>query len=212
LNVDTFIANWFHERLTQTFAQILHALSLPGDAAFIGIVLGFATLTLCWRRRWRACAALILTVPCGMLLGEGLKLLVQRPRPFLIGPFVDWSGYSFPSGHTIGATLLWGTLVAFALPRLADRTRWWRLSVIYIVAGVVLGVAFSRVALGAHYLTDVLAGLLLGLIWLIVCSRHLKRMPIRQRDDDESATTNLAGDRPLGPGGRRATGGVAGQA
>src|SRR5438477_8426719 len=102
LNIDGYIAAWFHARLTETFARVLHAQSLPAEGGFIGAVLGLAAAALLWRRRWRALSLMILQVPCGMLLGEGLKLLVQRPRPYLVGPFVDWSGYSFPSGHAMG--------------------------------------------------------------------------------------------------------------
>ena len=55
--------------------------------------------------------------PCGMLLNEWLKLLVHRHRPFVDGPF----GYSLASGHTIGATLLYGQLLLFLLPLLKRR-------------------------------------------------------------------------------------------
>jgi membrane-associated phospholipid phosphatase len=201
MNIDAFIAAWFHERLTETFVRWMHALSMPGDGAFIGVALGLAVLALLSRRRWRALAGLILNVPCGMLLGEGLKHLVQRPRPYLAGAFVDWSGYSFPSGHAIGATLMYGAAVTMILPRLSGRR--WRALLIFIAVTLVLGVAFSRVALGAHYLTDVLAGIVLGLIWLAICSVWIRRL-------NESTTTNLATDCPAGPGGGGALDGVAG--
>jgi undecaprenyl-diphosphatase len=58
---------------------------------------------------------LIVAVPGEMLLNECVKVLVHRHRPLVDGPFVDWSGYSFASGHTIGATLLYGQLLLFVL-------------------------------------------------------------------------------------------------
>ena len=125
-----------------------------------------------------------------MLLGEGLKLLVQRRRPFLVGPFVDWSGYSFPSGHTVGATLLYGTLVAGILPQLSARRH--RAIVVLTAAILVLGVAFSRVALGVHYLTDVLGGLGFGSIWLGVCLLQMRM--VRAWRIDARATKNVAVD------------------
>jgi len=110
---------------------------------------------------------LIIAVPGGMLLNEWLKLAVHRQRPFVEGPFVDWSGYSFASGHTIAATLLYGQLLLFVLPAL--KTRHWRLLCIISAMSLVLLVGFSRIALGAHFLTDVLAAIIFGIIWLMVC-------------------------------------------
>jgi undecaprenyl-diphosphatase len=102
-----------------------------------------------------------------MLLNELVKQLVHRHRPFVDGPFVDWSGYSFASGHTIGATLLYGQLLLFVLPVL--KARHWRLLCIISAISLVLLVGFSRIALGAHFLTDVLAAIVFGVLWLAFC-------------------------------------------
>jgi len=104
---DQQVAAWFHAHLTQTFVTVLLALSEPGSGTWIGIVLFLLVLFFLWKRSWPAIATLIVAVPGGMFMNELLKGLVHRPRPFLEGPFVDWSGYSFASGHTIGATLLY---------------------------------------------------------------------------------------------------------
>src|SRR5260370_13107033 len=102
-----------------------------------------------------------------MLLNEWVKILVHRHRPFVDGPFVDWSGYSFASGHTIGATLLYGQLVLFILP--AMKARHWRRLTIFSAALLITLVGFSRIALGAHFLTDVLAAIVFGVLWLAFC-------------------------------------------
>ena len=68
---------------------------------------------------------------------------------------MDWSGYSFASGHTIGATLLYGHLAFFILPAL--KARHWRVLSVFSAAPLVGLVGFSRIALAAHFLTDVLA-------------------------------------------------------
>jgi undecaprenyl-diphosphatase len=75
---------------------------------------------------------------------------------------VDWSGYSFASGHTIGATLLYGQLLLFVVPAL--KARYWRLLSIFSAVLLVVLVGFSRIALGAHFVTDVLAGIIFGII------------------------------------------------
>lgn len=173
---DHGIATWFHERLTPTFVTVLDAFTEFGSGEWIGIVLSVLVLFFAWKRWWPSLVTLIIAVPGGMLLNEWLKVLVHRQRPFVVGPFVDWSGYSFASGHTIGATLLYGQLLLFVLPAL--KTRHWRLLCIFSAAFIVILVGFSRIALGAHFLTDVLAAVIFGIIWLMLCM--FLRKPIRR--------------------------------
>jgi membrane-associated phospholipid phosphatase len=127
-----------------------------------------------WKRAWPALVTMIVAVPGGMLLNELLKLAVHRHRPFLDGWFVDWSGYSFASGHTIGATLLYGQLLLFLLPLMKSK-RWQKLTILS-AAMLVMLVGFSRIALGAHYLSDVIAAIFLGVLWLMICALLLKPM------------------------------------
>jgi undecaprenyl-diphosphatase len=138
-----------------------------GSAEWIGGALFFLVLFFIFKRRWPSLLTLIVAVPGGMLLNELVKILVHRQRPFLEGPFVDWSGYSFASGHTIGATLLYGQLALLILP--AMKSRQWRVLTVFAAALLILSIGFSRIALGAHYLTDVLAAIIFGVLWLTFC-------------------------------------------
>lgn len=171
---DHEIAGWFHQRLTPVFASLLHAVTDFGSEEWIGIALFLTVLFFVWKRWWPSLVTVIIAVPGGMLLNEWVKVLVHRQRPFVHGPFVDWSGYSFASGHTIGATLLYGQLLLFLLPVL--KTRHWRIFAIFSAISVVAMVGFSRIALGAHFLTDVLAAVLFGIIWLVLCTLLSKPM------------------------------------
>jgi undecaprenyl-diphosphatase len=164
---DHGIATWFHERLTPTFVTVLHAFTEFGSGEWIGVILFALVLFFVWKRSWPSLITLIIAVPGGMLLNEWLKLLVHRHRPFVDGPFVDWSGYSFASGHTIGATLLYGQLLLFLLPLLKGRHV--RVVCVLGVVSLVVLVGFSRIALGAHFLTDVLAAIIFGMLWLMLC-------------------------------------------
>jgi membrane-associated phospholipid phosphatase len=168
LGPDHQLATWFHERLTPAFVGVLRAFSEFGCAEWIGIVLLALVVFFAWRRWWPSLATLIIAVPGGMLLNEWIKVLVHRHRPFVDGPFVDWSGYSFASGHTIGATLLYGQLLLFVLPVL--KARHWRTLCIFSAVSLVLLVGFSRIALGAHFLTDVVAAIFFGIVWLMLCA------------------------------------------
>src|SRR5205807_8733846 len=164
---DHQFAAWFHAHLTQTFVTVLRALCEPGSSEWIGVVLFFAVLFFVWKRWWPSLATLIVAVPGGMLLNEPVQMLVHRPRPFVAGQFVDWSGYSFASGHTIGATLLYGQLALFIVPVI--KIRHGRIFTVATAMFIVGLVGFSRVALGAHYLSDVLAAIVFGTFWLAVC-------------------------------------------
>jgi membrane-associated phospholipid phosphatase len=177
LGTDHELATWFHERLTPAFVSVLRAFTDFGSAEWVGLILFALVLFFAWKRWWPSLVTLIVAVPGGMLLNEWVKVLVHRQRPFVDGPFVDWSGYSFASGHTIGATLLYGQLLLFILPAL--KARHWRLLSISSAVSLVAVVGFSRIALGAHFLTDVLAAIVFGVLWLVFCL--IAGKPLRRR-------------------------------
>src|SRR5437879_8416264 len=164
---DHEVAGWFHAHLTRTFVSVLRAFTEFGSGEWIGAILFFVALYFVWKKWWPSLVALLVAVPGGMLLNEWVKVLVHRQRPFIDGPFVDWSGYSFASGHTIGATLLYGQLALFILP--AMKARHWRNLTVASAALLIALVGFSRIALGAHFLTDVLAAIIFGVLWLAFC-------------------------------------------
>lgn len=115
-----------------------------------------------WRARGLASRALwaAVTIVVAWGLGLAVKLAVQRARPVVDEALTDPPGYSFPSGHTtnIAATGLTVTLLLW--PVLGPRAR---IAVPAGVAVVVLATAVDRVMLGAHYPSDVIAGIALGL-------------------------------------------------
>ena len=164
---DHGVATWFHAHLTRAFVSVLRAFTEFGSSEWIGVVLFSLVLFFVWKRLWPSLVTLIVAVPGGMLLNELVKVLVHRHRPFVDGPFVDWSGYSFASGHTLGATLLYGQLALFILPMMKGRC--WRTLTVSSAALLIALVGFSRIALGAHFLTDVLAAIFFGIIWLAFC-------------------------------------------
>src|SRR2546423_746003 len=174
--VDHGVALWFHAHLTPTFVSVLRGITEFGSSEWIAIVLSIAVLFFVFKRWWPSLLMMVVAVPGGMLLNEGIKILVHRHRPFVDGWFVDWSGYSFASGHTIGATLLYGQPALFIIPMMKNRGG--RMLVFSTATFVIVLVGFSRIALGAHYLTDVLGGMFLGTSWLTLCllvSRPLRR-------------------------------------
>jgi membrane-associated phospholipid phosphatase len=110
---------------------------------------------LMWRRRWRAFAVWVLTWAAAELIVEVAKDLFHRGRPDL--PLVDTVGFSFPSGHAVAGASIAVALVLVLLPAGPERRRWEWLAVAFAFV-----MAFSRVYLRAHWLSDVVAGVLLG--------------------------------------------------
>ena len=166
-DLDLSISNWFHAHSNPVLTQLMLLVSLlHGTAGVLAMsaVLGIAL----WRRdrRWWL-LALVLSVPGGMLLNVAVKNMVQRARPHFDDPVLTLATYSFPSGHTAGTTLFYGflTVLVFAHPQ----ARRWRAAMVAIALAMVALVGFSRIYLGAHYLTDVVGAIVEATLWLGLC-------------------------------------------
>ena len=113
--------------------------------------------------RRRLALFLVVTVVGGTLANSGLKALVGRARPLFDDAIATEPSSSFPSGHTMGATVLAASLLLLAWPALGRR---WRPLASLATVLVVAAVAASRVLLGVHYLSDVVGAVLAGLVWV----------------------------------------------
>jgi undecaprenyl-diphosphatase len=117
-----------------------------------------------------AAALLVLfSITGGSLLGPLLKIGFERPRPDLVAHLVEVQSASFPSGHALLSAVTYLTLGALLARVLGER----RLKIYVLATAVVLTllVGFSRVYLGVHWPTDVLAGWLVGAVWAVLCWR-----------------------------------------
>ena len=143
---------------------------IPADTLIVLLLLGL--------RRWREAAFAFLAFVGSALLNVGAKHFFRRDRPSLWESIAPESTFSFPSGHAMGSMTLAAVLVA-----LAWRTRW-RWPVVAAASAFVLLVGLSRVYLGVHYPSDILAGWCAALAWVVglylVCFRRDHR-PWRRR-------------------------------
>jgi membrane-associated phospholipid phosphatase len=171
--VDHKIAAWFHGHLARPFIDVMLAWSEVGSPLWIGGITSIVILIVILRKRWYGLLAIVLTVPGGMLVHHLIQIMVHRHRPFRHSEFLDLGGYSFPSGHTMAATLLYGLLAVFAI--LVWKAWHWRMLAILGAVSAIGLVGFSRIALGAHYLTDVLGAIVGGASWLILCLLVVER-------------------------------------
>jgi undecaprenyl-diphosphatase len=149
--------------------MIVSALRLVTELGGTGAAVLVLTLTVLFLliRRRRRLAAFVATTGIGLaVLGPVIKAIVDRARPVVASPVVETpSNASFPSGHAMTALVTWGILLLVALPGVRHRARPW---LIAATALLVVAVGFTRLALGVHYVSDVLAGWALGLGWLAV--------------------------------------------
>ena len=122
---------------------------------------------LAWRRNWYWLLCLGVAVPFGMLLNVFMKYAYHRARPSFDNPLLALTTYSFPSDHVAGSTLFYGVMAAMLVSKI---NAWrWRVMIVFAAIAIVALVALTRVYLGVHYLSDVLAAFAEGVAWLTLC-------------------------------------------
>jgi uncharacterized membrane protein YdjX (TVP38/TMEM64 family)/membrane-associated phospholipid phosphatase len=167
LALDERVSAWLQARhspaLTAFLLVVTHLNSLAG-IAILSVAFG---MVLARMREWYWILSLALAVGGAMLLNLLLKLAYERLRPRFEDPLLVLDTYSFPSGHTASAVAFYGVLAAFLVSRFHD-TRGRAALVAGAIAAVAL-VAFSRVYLGAHYLSDVVAAVCSSTVWVVLC-------------------------------------------
>ncbi len=161
---DVRFSNWLHTHGSPSLTKVMWIITSLHASALVCVVAVLIGLYL-WRRRERFWAvALWLSVFGGLLLNRCLKLVFQRARPRFSDAVQTLTSFSFPSGHTMIATVFYGALAGFVLAK----SKSWPLRILALALAIVLisFVAFSRVYLGAHYLSDVLGAMAEGLAWI----------------------------------------------
>jgi len=152
------------------FARGLHSAPLDTIMPVVSL-LGSEALWLVWApvaialialRRVRSASALVVVALVVHFWNDALKAVYQRTRPSDIEGVVGVQVFSFPSGHAMAAGAVYGMLALVAWRELRGVLRWAAVSLCLVLA---LCIAFSRVYLGVHYPTDVVAGLLAGALW-----------------------------------------------
>jgi undecaprenyl-diphosphatase len=165
-SLDPRAHTWVLAHRTGWLTHLLQVVTWLGSSAVVVPLLVVAAVLACRSRRsWRPAVAIAVAYAVTLLLHAGVAELVHRHRP----PRADWlagaSGWSYPSGHTIQATVAYGVLLVLLAPR---RTRRSRMVLAGAYASIVVAVAASRVYLGVHWLTDVLGSMTLGAALLAV--------------------------------------------
>lgn len=177
--IDVRLAHWFRAHANAGFTDamlfITHWNGILGSS-IMGLLLA---LWFWYRKAHYWLVVVLVSVPGGMLLNVALKHIFRRARPSLEDPLLTLSTYSFPSGHTAAATVFYGLLACY----LVRRVHAWpaRAAIVAACVLMVMLVALSRMYLGVHYLSDVLAASAEGAAWLAICITAVSTLHRRRR-------------------------------
>ncbi len=164
--VDRQITAWFRAHATPEVTRwmllVTHAHGTMG-VSLMGVALA---LYFSWRRAWYWLLTLAVVLPGGMLMNVVLKNIFRRDRPSLDDPLLTLLTYSFPSGHVTGSALFYGVLAAF----FASSAKTWvaRMLILGTACLLVIAVGVTRIYLGVHYFSDVVAAAAWSTAWLVM--------------------------------------------
>jgi membrane-associated phospholipid phosphatase len=176
--LDLDVAAWLHAHATPAMTSLMFILSDLGAPVSVIAITLLTAAVLATRRRWYRLVFLLLATVGGEVVNFLMKKAVHRQRPFFEDPIVTLTSFSFPSGHAMGSTVLYGALAAIMIwPMRQFR---WRVATVCAAALLVALICFSRIYLGVHYLSDVVAGCLAGLVWLVSCLMAVDALRHRQ--------------------------------
>ncbi|GAA2348215.1 phosphatase PAP2 family protein [Dactylosporangium salmoneum] len=146
---------------------LMGGISRLGSFGILAWLIAIAATLLLVRRRLRLASFLVATALGGLVLDPTLKLAVGRLRPVVERPVAHGGGNSFPSGHALNSFICYAALLVVFLPALPAR---WRRPALLAGGVLVLLIGFSRLALGVHFLSDVIGGWSLGAAWVGLCA------------------------------------------
>jgi membrane-associated phospholipid phosphatase len=170
-SLDAAVAAWLHSHATGFATDVLRAVTQLGGATVLLAVTIVAALVLLLKRRIAHAALMGAALVGGEGLNMALKAAFERPRPSFSEPLATAAGYSFPSGHAMVALTVYGALAFVTATSVKSRRA--RVLIPVAAAVLVLAVGFSRVYLGVHYVSDVLAAYGAGTAWLMLCGLTL---------------------------------------
>ncbi|MEH2351519.1 MAG: phosphatase PAP2 family protein [Nostoc sp.] len=172
---DTTFLLWLHQFANPILDNLMLFITNLANPSTVVIVVGVNLLLLWWRRYREEAIFFVLACFGGFILNTGLKLFFSKPRPELWHRLISEKSFSFPSGHALGSMVLYGFIsyeLATHYPRFAKFI--YSLTIILIAA-----IGISRLYLGVHWPTDIIAGYGVGFLWLMICITMLKLQKLR---------------------------------
>src|SRR5690242_59525 len=169
---DVTVANLLHQHATATTTELAKGITRLGSPVTIGVWGLLVAMILLTRKDYLTAGGWVAALLGGGLLDGLLKQIFHRPRPTWDVPIITAQGFSFPSGHAMGSLVAYGML-AYLVWLALDRT-WERVTLAGCTLVLVLLIGLSRMYLGVHYFSDVIAGYAAGTVWLTACITGLE--------------------------------------
>jgi membrane-associated phospholipid phosphatase len=168
--LDTSLLLNIHQWANPLLDRVMLSITSLGDPEFVVVIIVLSAGWLLWRQRWDKIKILALACLGVLILNQGMKMIFTRPRPTLWPSLLHETSFGFPSGHALGSIVLYGLLAYFYAMHHPHQVKG-----VYIKAIVLIGlIGCSRLYLGVHYPTDIIAGYITGWLWLMACIRLLK--------------------------------------
>ena len=150
-----------------------------GSGTVITIFVLSVALLFGLRRKFLQAVHLLAAAGGSALLTSMMKSYFERARPEQLAHLVDVQGYSYPSGHSLSSSAVYFT---FAILLFFDfRTSWERTLIIGFSLASIMSIALSRVYLGVHYFSDVIAGVMVGIFWAAILAAVAVYLAIRRK-------------------------------
>ncbi len=171
---DTDILLALHRSHNPLLDRLMLGITQLGNPAFIVGTVVVGLVLLLWRQKRLEFWVFAIASLGALIFNQGMKLLFTRPRPTLWQSLIQETSYSFPSGHALGASVVYGFLAYLLIRRYPRRS--------HLVSGIAITIigliGLSRLYLGVHYPTDILAGYIVGLLWLGICIALLRHFDL----------------------------------
>lgn len=161
---DQAIQSWVHGFATPAMTEVMSALSWIGSPFAVTPAVILAAGLMWWWGRKDAAVLVASAAVGGVALDEVMKWHFKRARPDLPWAFVHEHSFSFPSGHSVMAMVIYGVIVYKTQNKL--RSNWAKGTLMVAAFLMVAGIGLSRVYLGVHYPSDVAGGYFVGAVWL----------------------------------------------
>ena len=165
---DASIFELIYALRSESFTKIMTFITHLGGAVAYFVFIPFIGLWLYYKGyNWKIPLQSTIVLFTAFLLNVGLKYFVARPRPGINLRLVEAYSYSFPSGHSMSAMAFYGFLIYLVFRYV--RSKRWKVLISVLLFCLVIAIGISRIYLGVHYATDVMAGFVVGLAWLMIC-------------------------------------------
>ena len=165
---DDALLFWMHRHQAPWLTALAKGLAFMGSPpVIVSIAVVGALIGVFWRKVRGAAWTLPIAVIGAGLIIQGVKMEFRRPRPTLFHPLLHETGYSFPSGHSLISIVVYGLLGYFVMHLFKAHAA--RIAVGVLTVLLILLVGLSRIYVGVHFPTDVLAGWTAGFPWLMTC-------------------------------------------